>query len=148
MAQADVGKSVEIEKLERCARMQRLRDNPPPNLSWPIPTEEQVEGGLTVPGRSAGMVSENVRNRYAALIERETGQLPTLRPEKWSAPITDGEGDEVANLRGLLAAQEIVIDMSDQELRDMAAELKAAARSAIKIVTEALNGQGNGSNHE
>jgi hypothetical protein len=89
-----------------------------------------------VPGTD---VSANIRNRYAQLIEREFGVRMDLRPEDWAAAITDGEGDEVLNLRGLLAKQKV--QLSDADLAALAAELKTAANAAVKIIQEGAEGQ-------
>ena len=95
-----------------------------------MPSRNQLTNiGVPVPD-----VPQYIRNRYAALIERETGQRLTLRPEQWSAAVTDGEGSEVDNLRGLFQAQGILV--SETELHEMAGELNGAANNAVNVVRE------------
>jgi len=86
-------------------------------------------------------VNQAIRNRYAQMIERETGQKVELRPELWSAKPSDGEGDEIANLRGFYAAMNI--PKTDLEIKQMAAELNQAANNAAKVIVESPRGKSN-----
>lgn len=65
----------------------------------------------------------------------------------WAPKPTDGETDEIANLKGFFAIMKkqniISEEKTDMEIKQMAAELNEAANRALKLVEENASGSSN-----
>jgi nitrogen-specific signal transduction histidine kinase len=81
--------------------------------------------------------NENLRDRLVSEIEKIQGSEIRLRPERLGAPIFNGEGEEIEDLKAFFDAQPKGSEFDPEQIRQT---LLNAIRNSVHVVEEAKDG--------